>query len=93
MQPRPASATRVEATHMVLTGDTNAHGTLFVLATGVVVLGIGLAWVLHAANRGLGDRLRASMLATPGLKWLALGSEHGCLSTKNMITWEFLLSA
>jgi NADH-quinone oxidoreductase subunit L len=55
----------------------DAHGTLFVLATGVVVLGIGLAWVLHAANRGLGDRLRASMLATPGLKWLALGSEHG----------------
>ncbi|MFM9170849.1 MAG: proton-conducting transporter membrane subunit, partial [Phycisphaerales bacterium] len=54
----------------------DAHGTLFVLATGVVVLGIGLAWVLHAANRGLGDRLRASMLATPGLKWLALGSEH-----------------
>jgi NADH:ubiquinone oxidoreductase subunit 5 (subunit L)/multisubunit Na+/H+ antiporter MnhA subunit len=33
--------------------------------------------VLHAANRGLGDRLRASMLSTPGLKWLALGSEHG----------------
>jgi NADH-quinone oxidoreductase subunit L len=55
----------------------DAHGTLFVLATGVVVLGIGLAWVLHAANRGLVDRLRASMLATPGLKWLALGSEHG----------------
>ncbi|MFM8642133.1 MAG: hypothetical protein ACKOEP_04770, partial [Phycisphaerales bacterium] len=55
----------------------DAHGTLFVLATGVVVLGLGLAWVLHAANRGLGDRLRASMLATPGLKWLALGSEHG----------------
>ena len=31
----------------------------------------------HAANRDLGDRLRASMLKTPGLKWLALGSEHG----------------
>ena len=29
MHPRPASATRVEATHIVLTGDTNAHGTLF----------------------------------------------------------------
>lgn len=55
----------------------DGHGTLFVLATGVVVLGIGLAWVLHAANRDLGDRLRASMLKTPGLKWLALGSEHG----------------
>jgi NADH-quinone oxidoreductase subunit L len=55
----------------------DGHGTLFVLATGVVVVGIGLAFVLHAANRDLGDRLRASMLKTPGLKWLALGSEHG----------------
>ena len=55
----------------------DAHGTLFVLATGVVVAGFLLAWLLHAANRGLGDRLRASMLQTPGLKWLPLGSEHG----------------
>ncbi len=29
MQPRPASATHVEATHIVLPGDTNAHGTVF----------------------------------------------------------------
>jgi NADH-quinone oxidoreductase subunit L len=55
----------------------DGHGTLFLLATGVVVVGIGLAFLLHAANRDLGDRLRASMLKTPGLKWLALGSEHG----------------
>jgi NADH-quinone oxidoreductase subunit L len=55
----------------------DAHGTLFILATGVVVAGFLLAWLLHAANRGLGDRLRASMLQTPGLKWLPLGSEHG----------------
>jgi len=33
--------------------------------------------VLHAGNRALGDRLRDSMLKTPGLKWLARGSEHG----------------
>jgi NADH-quinone oxidoreductase subunit L len=55
----------------------DAHGTLFLLATGVVVVGIALAWLLHAGNRALGDRLRASMLNTPGLKWLAHGSEHG----------------
>ncbi len=55
----------------------DAHGALFVLATGVVVVGFLIAWLLHAANRGLGDRLRASMLQTPGLKWLPLGSEHG----------------
>ena len=55
----------------------DGHGTLFVLATGVVVAGIALAWVLHAGNRALGDRLRDSMLKTPGLKWLARGSEHG----------------
>lgn len=55
----------------------DAHSTLFILATGVVLVGIAVAWLLHAANRGLGDRLRASMLNAPGLKWLALGSEHG----------------
>jgi NADH-quinone oxidoreductase subunit L len=55
----------------------DAHSTLFIIATGVVVAGFALAWILHAGNRALGDRLRASMLNTPGLKWLALGSEHG----------------
>jgi NADH-quinone oxidoreductase subunit L len=55
----------------------DAHSTLFLIATGVVVAGFALAWILHAGNRALGDRLRASMLNTPGLKWLALGSEHG----------------
>lgn len=55
----------------------DAHGTLFWIATGVVVVGILLAWVLHAGNRALGDNLRAFILKTPGLKWLALGSEHG----------------
>ncbi len=55
----------------------DAHSTLFMIATGVVVAGFALAWILHAGNRALGDRLRAGMLNTPGLKWLALGSEHG----------------
>jgi NADH-quinone oxidoreductase subunit L len=55
----------------------DAHGALFALATGVVVVGVALAFVLHAANPALGDRLRTRMLATPGLKWLATGSEHG----------------
>ena len=36
----------------------DAHGTLFMIATGVVVAGFALAWLLHAGNRTLGDRLR-----------------------------------
>ena len=55
----------------------DAHGTLFMIATGVVLAGFLLAWILHAGNRALGDRLRVTMLNTPGLKWVALGSEHG----------------
>jgi NADH-quinone oxidoreductase subunit L len=55
----------------------DAHSTLFVIATSVVVAGFLLAWILHAKNRALGDRLRASMLNTTGLKWIPLGSEHG----------------
>ena len=43
----------------------------------MVVAGFLLAWILHAKNRALGDRLRASMLNTTGLKWIPLGSEHG----------------
>jgi NADH-quinone oxidoreductase subunit L len=55
----------------------DAHSTLFIIATGVVVVGFLLAWILHAGNRALGDRMRAFMLNTTGLKWIPLGSEHG----------------
>jgi NADH:ubiquinone oxidoreductase subunit 5 (subunit L)/multisubunit Na+/H+ antiporter MnhA subunit len=48
-----------------------------VIATGVCIAGIALAWILHAQNRALADRLRASFLANPVLRVLPLGSEHG----------------
>ncbi len=55
----------------------DAHSTLFAIATGVCIAGIALAFVLHASNRALAERLRARFLANPVLRVLPLGSEHG----------------
>jgi NADH-quinone oxidoreductase subunit L len=71
-----ASIRAAEPEHGMILGR-DAHSTLFAIATGVCVLGIALAFVLHLQNRALADRLRASFLANPLLRWLPIGSEHG----------------
>ncbi|MFO0963331.1 MAG: NADH-quinone oxidoreductase subunit L [Phycisphaerales bacterium] len=81
----------VEPEHGEILGR-DAHGTLFAIATAVCALGIGIAFVLHCANRAMGDRLRASMLGSPLLRWIPLGSEHGWW-VDNLYYWLFTLPA
>jgi NADH-quinone oxidoreductase subunit L len=59
----------------ILGGD--AHTVLFWLATACAVVGIGAAWVLHGAHRGIADGLRRRMLASRALRWIPNGAENG----------------
>lgn len=64
-----------EAHGHILGGD--AHTVLFWLATAAAVVGIGIAYVMHASNRQAAANLRQTMLNSRALRWIPLGSENG----------------
>jgi NADH-quinone oxidoreductase subunit L len=55
----------------------DAHVALFWLATGAALVGIALAYYMHAVRRSSADNLRQFMLNSRALRWIPVGAENG----------------
>ncbi|MFO0828461.1 MAG: NADH-quinone oxidoreductase subunit L [Phycisphaerales bacterium] len=64
-----------EHAHPMVLG-MNGHTAMFLLSTGVGVVGIALAWFFHLANRKAADSLKQALFANPLVGWLPRAMEN-----------------